>query len=51
MPIFANKWGSHILDYQITSGFSGGINLSQYFTTDIRGVKRVGWEKGALESQ
>ena len=51
MPIFANKWGSHILDYQITSGFSGGINLSQYFTTDIRGAKRVSWEKGALESQ
>jgi hypothetical protein len=51
---FANSWGTNIADYTLSSGFNTGIDLSAYFTTDIRGVARpqgASWHVGALESQ
>jgi hypothetical protein len=50
---FTNLWGTDILDYLTSTGRDAGVDLSAYFTTDLRKVKRpkgAGWDKGALES-
>lgn len=50
---FTNLWGTDILDYLTTTGRDTGVDLSGYFTTDIRSVIRpqgAAWDKGAVES-
>jgi hypothetical protein len=55
--IFANKWGTNIVDYILSTGSIGidaGTDLSAIFTTDIRSVKRLlgaAWDRGAVESK
>ena len=52
---FANSWGGDISDWGLSSdspGVDDGVDLSEYFTTDILGVERpkgAAWDIGALE--
>jgi hypothetical protein len=49
---FANKWGTDLVDYLTTTGRDTGVDLSEFFKTDIRGVvrtKSTAWDKGAIE--
>jgi len=51
---FVNNWGTDVTDYELTRGLDTGVDLSAYFTKDIRGVTRpqgTGWDRGALESK
>ena len=51
-PVFDNKGGTTIVDYRLSDGSPGlgdGTDLSYYFTTDIEGTTRSGWNIGALE--
>ena len=48
----ANKWGTNITDYKLTSNINNGTDLSAYFTTDILGTirpKGAAWVRGAFE--